>query len=270
MNFSVLLSVYEKEKPEFLKGAIDSLLAQTLPGNEIIIIKDGVLPESLENVLQSYMEISEHIKTFQFRNNVMLGRALAKGVQLCSNELIARMDTDDIAEPDRFRLQYEYMMRHPDVSVVGGFIREFADNGEVVKLKAMPVSYKEIKEYAKYRNPLNHMTVMFRKQDVIECGNYEHFPFLEDYLLWSKMLARGKKICNIAEVLVAARTSQNLYQRRGGYEYFKQYCLLRKMQLNFGITNYREYIYSLICTFGITMVPISFRKFVYKVLLRRK
>lgn len=269
MNFSILLSVYEKEKPEYLKEALDSLFTQTLPSNEIIIIKDGVLPEPLELVIYDYMEKTECIKTFQFSENVMLGRALAKGVQLCSNELIARMDTDDIAKSNRLQLQYEFLMKHPEVSVVGGFIEEFEDNGEYTKLKTMPISCEESKEYAKYRNPLNHMTVMFRKQDVIECGNYEHFPFLEDYLLWSKMLAKGKKICNISEVLVKVRTSQNLYKRRGGYLYFKQYCLLRKMQMNMGIMNYREYIYSLICTFAITMVPNSLRKFVYKVILRR-
>jgi glycosyltransferase involved in cell wall biosynthesis len=269
MGFSVLMSVYEKEKPEYLMAALESLQNQTLQADEIILIEDGPLTEKLEYIIEQFGKCCNCLRTYQFPENVQLGRALQKGVELCSNELVARMDTDDIAEPDRFRMQYEYMTQHPNVSVLGGWMEEFNDQGTYTRVKQMPEENERIRTYGKYRNPVNHMTVMFRKTDVLEAGNYRHFPYLEDYDLWSRMMAQNMEFHNLPATLVKMRNNNNVYERRGGIAYFRRYAVLRKQQRQEGLLSGREYAAALLLTFGMTLQPVFLRRLVYQRILRK-
>lgn len=269
MGFSVLMSVYKREKPEYLKEALDSVVQQTLPPDEIVLIEDGPLTDKLYEVIEQFKEDFPILRTYQFEKNVQLGRALAKGVELCKYELIARMDTDDIAVKSRFKVQYTFMKLHPEIAVCGSYIEEFSEESDYKKVKVMPQSMGEIRKYARYRNPLNHMTVMFRKNAVIEVGNYRHFPFLEDYDLWVRMMASGKRFHNIPEVCISARISDELYKRRGGWKYFKQYTKLRKEQHSFQLTGILEYFVGTILSFGMTMQPQWIRKKTYQRILRK-
>lgn len=270
MAFSVLMSVYAKEKPEHLAQALDSVINQTLPPDEIVLIEDGMLTEALYNVIEEKKREFSKLRTYQLKENVQLGRALSKGVELCRYELIARMDTDDIAVKKRFEIQCGYMEEHPEIAVSGGGIEEFSsDDKNYHKIKKMPETTEEIVKYARYRNPLNHMTVMFRKTAVLEAGNYRHFPYLEDYDLWIRMLVAGAVFYNIPEIMVSARISDALYERRGGWSYFKQYKMLRKEQYLLGITKPREYITGVLLSFGMTMQPRCFRKKAYQRILRK-
>lgn len=268
MGFSVLMSVYRKEKPEYLAEALESVINQTLQADEIVLIEDGPIGVELKCVLDQYRERCPYLRIFQFQENVQLGRALAKGVELCSNELIARMDTDDIAMPDRFETQYRYMRSHPEVGVCGGWMEEFNDNATYFTIKRMPENSTDIHNYAKYRNPLNHMTVMFRKEAVIEAGNYQHFPLLEDYQLWCRMLVGGCVMHNLPKVLVKMRTNENLYERRGGVQYFKQYGKLRRMQRDMRMLSGLEYLLAMFLTAFMTLQPVWLRKLVYQRVLR--
>lgn len=269
MGISVLMSVYKKEKPHYLRKALESILSQTLCCDELVLIKDGPLGAELEDVIKDFSMKNPKIKPYALKENVQLGRALAIGVRLCKNELIARMDTDDIAVPERLQIQSEYMNRHPDVAVLGGNIAEFMKEGEILRVKEMPSEYHKLYCYGKIRNPLNHMTVMFRKQAVLDCGNYVHFPLLEDYHLWSRMLAKGYVIQNIPEILVYARIDAGFAEKRGGFIYFQRYKKLRRLQYEMGYTNVWEYLRGLICSFGMTMQPLWMRNVVYRCLLRR-
>lgn len=269
MSFSVLMSVYKGENPNYLKQALDSIIEQSLQPDEIILIEDGPLTKELYQVITTYKKYYPIIKTYQFKENVMLGRALAKGVQLCSNNIIARMDTDDIALPNRFELEYQYLVAHPEISVIGGGIQEFNDNNTLCARKYMPSIEKDIKIYIKYRNPLNHMTVMFRKEDVLHSGNYRHFPLLEDYDLWNRMLAKGYKFYNLSDVLVRARTNQNRYNKRGGLKYCVTFIKLRYMQYRLGVLNKLELIKSLIGTMIMTLTPNWSRQIAYQFFLRK-
>lgn len=269
MSFSVLMSVYIKEKPEYLSEALDSVAKQTLLPSEIVLIKDGMLTSELETVITEYQQILPQLITYQFEENVQLGRALAKGVELCSNELIARMDTDDIAAPERFEHQYLYMVKHEEVAVCGGWLQEFDDAGTYSNIKKMPEFQEELLVYAKYRNPLNHMTVMFRRSEILKVGNYKHFPLLEDYALWIRVLADGGFIYNLPEVLVYMRTNDGVYERRGGMEYFKQYMKLRKEQKCMGLLKVNEYVLAFVLTAGMTLQPSRLRRIMYRRVLRR-
>lgn len=267
---SVLMSVYIKEKPEYFKAAMDSVLAQSYPVNEIMLIEDGPLTEALYETIRLYKEqYPDVIRTFAFEQNQQLGRALAKGVELCSNELVARMDTDDIAMPDRIEKQVAYMEEHPEVHVLGGSIREFNDEGTTNRVKYMPKTQDEILNYVKNRNPLNHMTVMFRRSAILKAGNYQHFPYLEDYSLWSRMLSAGYQIRNLEDILVRARTSMALVRRRSGWKYFKDFAKLRKFQHELGLTTILEYMISMAGTFVVLMQPGFVKELAYKKVLRK-
>lgn len=268
-GISVLMSVYKQENSIYFDKALDSIIKQTRIPDEIVIVEDGELNEELYGVIERYKSRYDIIKTYSFKENVMLGRALAKGVTLCSYAYIARMDTDDIAVEDRLEIQYNYLKAHGDVSVVGSNIKEFSDDRSYTQVKIMPVGMSKINRYAKYRNPMNHMTVMFRKQDVIKCGNYRHFPYLEDYDLWTRMIASGFKFENLDKVLVFARTNDDIYNRRGGRAYFRQYKRLRRNEHRLGITNGIEYVISVLASFAMTMQPPGFRRTIYRKILRK-
>lgn len=270
MSFSVLMSVYKKENPSYLRKSLESVFQQTMLPGEVVLIEDGPLTEELYKVIESYKKQYSILKVHAFSENVQLGRALEKGVRLCSNELVARMDTDDIAVPERFEIQYRYMTAHPEVAVTGGLMEEFDDDGTIHQIKGMPESQKEILNYAKLRNPLNHMTVMFRKSKVLQAGNYRHFPYLEDYDLWSRLLAQDAECYNIQKVLVRARVSRQVYDRRGGFSYCRNYLRLRRQQRESGLTNFSEYLKACIATIGITVISGSIREKIYKKYLRKK
>ncbi len=266
-RFSVLMSIYHKENASFFKRAMESVWDQTLKPAEVILIEDGPVGEEIHSVEALFAERNEiALKIVPLQESHQLGRALAIGLEHCSCDIVARMDTDDIAHPDRFEKQMNYLNSHPEVSAVGSEISEFIEEGTIERTKQMPSDPDQVYQYGKYRNPLNHMTVMFRKQDVLAAGSYRHFPGLEDYDLWIRMLAKGYKLANIPEVLVDARIGTAFAERRGGKEYTKRYMKLRRIQHELGYTNAAEYAAACILTWGMTGVPNQIRNISYKLL----
>ena len=194
--------------------------------------------------LYFYQKKCDYLHVHAMEQNVQLGRALAKGVELCQYDLIARMDTDDIAMPDRLEKEEAYMEAHPEVDVVGGAIREFNDEGTIDRVKNIPKTQEEILEYV-------------------------NFPFLEDYSLWSRMLSQGYQFRNMEDILVRARTSMGLVKRRSGWAYYKDFQKLRKQQHELGITNTFEYIKAQVGTFVVLMMPGWMKEYSYKRFLRK-
>lgn len=256
------MSVYKKENPAFLKRALESIYAQTLKADEIVLVEDGEIPLALDEVISQYSDL--HV--VKLERNLQLGRALEAGLKACHYDLVARMDTDDIMMPDRLEKQYQYMIEHPEITVCGGDIAEFMDEDVILREKHMPSSPQDLYRYGKKRNPLNHMTVMFRKSAIEAVGGYRHFPGLEDYDLWSRLLANGYQIANIPEVLVKARIGDRFASRRGGWAYFKRYLQLRKEQHRIGYLDTKEYIVACVLTFGMTVMPEKLREKAYAVL----
>ena len=221
--FSVLMSVYLSEKEANLKQSLDSILQQRLKPDEIIIVKDGPLSKSLNELLSDYEKRYPMIKLIELTENVGLGKALGIGVQNCKYELIARMDSDDVAVKSRFEIQMNYLKEHPEVSVIGSNITEFInDVNSKVGVRNVPEFSNVINEFSKGRNPANHMTVIFKKSDVLAVGNYKTMFGFEDYYLWLRMLHEGYKFHNIQENLVYARTDDNFFARRTGLQYLKK------------------------------------------------
>ncbi|WP_303240756.1 glycosyltransferase [Phocaeicola plebeius] len=268
INFSVLLSVYYKESPLYLSQALCSIIKQSIPPTEIILVKDGELPKTLEKVISQFQEKNSTIKIVQLSYNQGLGKALNEGLKHCSYELIARMDTDDIAKPDRFEKQIKIFEKYPDIDICSAWIEEFEnDTNNILSIKKLPEQHQEISKYARHRCPINHPVVMYKKQAVLEVGGYEGFP--EDYRLWAKMLINGARFYNIQESLLYFRFSKNMIKRRGGFKYAIADI---KSQIDFyklGLFGISTLIYNILIRVIVRLTPNYIRSLIYKKILRR-
>ncbi len=271
-KFSVLMSLYIKEKAEYFKLCMESVLGQTALPDEIVIVKDGPVSEEVDVALEDYVSKNRNLfKIVALTENKGLGLALAEGLLHCSNELVARMDTDDIAVPERFELQLKMFESNPELDICGGQILEFEENEDnIVAERKVPLSHGEIIEYQKKRSAFNHMTVMFKKSKVLEAGNYKHCPLMEDDMLWVDMINAGAKCANLSENLCKVRTNRDMIARRGGLKYYKKYKNARKQILNTGFITKKEYRKTNRIQFLVCIMPAWLRKFVFFNLIHKK
>lgn len=270
-SFSVLMSLYVKERPEYFRECMESILAQTVIPDEIVIVKDGPLTDELEAVLSEYVKKAPELYTVvPLETNRGLGLALAEGILHCRNELIARMDTDDICRNDRFELQLKEFEKDSELDICGSHILEFEGNVEnVVAQRNVPLSDRDIKEYQKRRDGFNHMTVMYKRSSVLRAGNYRSCMLMEDTYLWVRMFIDGCKAINIDEYLVYARIGKDMFGRRGGLGYFKKYKFGRKKVRQTGYISAWDHYYTLIVQFVVAVMPNKLRGWVFKKLLHR-
>lgn len=270
-SFSVLMSIYYKEKAEYLRECFDSLLSQTLQANEWIIVEDGKLTNELYSILQEYEEkYPKLIKRIPLEKNVGLGLALSEGIKHCSYELIARMDTDDIAVSDRFEKQIKFMAENKDIDIVGSYIKEFENSTDnIVSIRRVPLTDTEIKKYQKRRSAFNHVTVVFRKNIVLKAGNYKNCLLMEDDMLWVDMFNAGAKGANLDECLVYVRVGKDMIQRRGGLSYIKNYYKGRKQIYKTGYISLWDFWYTIFIQIGVSIIPNKLRKIIFYKLLRK-
>lgn len=262
--FSVLMAVYAKEDPEHFRIALESIWQnQTVKPSEIVLIKDGPLTEELEMVITSFEE-SAPLKIHQLDHNQGLGVALAEGIHLCQNELVARMDSDDISAPDRFEKQLRFMTGYPEVAISGTFIAEFVTSTDLIcSYRKLPVVHPQILRFAKQRNPMNHMTVFFKKSAVLQAGNYQPFLGYEDYWLWIRMLQNKCLMANLPESLVYARIGNNMHARRHGSKFFLQELKLQQRLLRVGFLTKSDYVKNIFLRAFPRLLPIWGLKLVY-------
>ena len=275
--YSVLMSVYGKENSVWFKKAAESMLNQTAPPDEFVLICDGPLTEELETAGEELdRSYPGMFQILRLKENVGLGEALRQGILLCRNELVARMDSDDIACPDRCRQQLELFQKIPELAFSSGTIAEFFDERELessetaaLRLRTLPQSHEEIVSYAKKRNPMNHMAVMLKKSAVLQAGNYQSAEGLEDYDLWSRMLQLGFRAGNLKETLVWARIGNGMEQRRGGVKYAGRMARFQTLLLKRGFLSLPQYIINCCIRIPVSLLPGRIRAAVYGVCLRR-
>lgn len=269
-NYSVLMSVYEKEKAEFLKQSIDSILGQTICPSDFVLVCDGPLTAELYEVIERVKK--EHPGLFQIirlPENRGLGEALKEGLLRCKNEFVARMDSDDVSVKNRCELQLAAMEKE-QADVVGGWVEEFeTEPTEPGKIRRVPEHGEEIAQYAKRRNPFNHPTVMFRREAVIKAGNYRPCRGFEDYHLWVRMLEAGCKGYNIPAVLVHMRGGNAMYRRRGGFGYLKDMAAFENFMRKSGYIGTLEFAAAVAKRGLVSLVPPGMRRFLYSVFLRK-
>ena len=220
MNFSVLISIYYKENPTYLKEALDSVFAQTVLPSEIVLVEDGLLTAPLYNIISEYASRYPIFIIVKNETNLGLGKALAKGIEVCSNEYILRMDTDDVIPTDRFEKELIKLEEGYDVISCWSLLYEGAiDN--VIAIKQRPEHHDDIVKLAHKRSPICHAGCAYKKSAVLDAGSYLHNPYYEDYDLWVRMILKGYKFYNIQEVLYYVRTSMEMTKRRVGWQYMK-------------------------------------------------
>ena len=264
------MSVYYKEKPSFLNQAIESIQSQTLPTDDFVLVCDGPLNEELDAAIAvKQQEMGTSLNVIRLAKNGGLGNALNEGIRHCKNELVARMDSDDIAYPDRCEKQLAVFDTHPEVSICSGIVEEFTTDPRVVDTRRVPPETNEdIIEFAKKRNPFNHPCVMYKKTAVEAVGSYRDFYLLEDYYLWLRMLMAGYQGYNIQEPLLHMRAGSDMYKRRAGWKYAKTQVRLFRYMRNQGFIGNGQYIKSCVIRSGSALAPNWLRKFMFGRLLR--
>lgn len=210
---SVLMSVYLHEKPEYLAAALKSLMDQTLPHDELVLVEDGPISPEMERVIESHRE-ALNIISVPLAANVGLARALNAGLDKCQNELVVRMDADDLALPDRIERQVAYMISNPEVAASSGRIEEFNEDGRPSSYRVLPAQHEDLVRLAKRRSPLSHPAVILRKSIIKSVGGYQDI-YPEDYMLWVIMIKRGYRLGNLKETVLRMRVNDAILKRRG-------------------------------------------------------
>lgn len=268
-HYSVLSSVYINEKPEYLRKSIESMVSQSVQTNDYIIVKDGPITPELQKVLDEYTDRYPYIRVFSYEKNRGLGYALNFGISKCKNELIARMDTDDIALPNRCQRQLFEFMSNPALDIVGTSIYEFKDNeDDIITVKNMPESAEDIRNYARRRNPFNHPTVMYKKKSVINCGGYIEGQRGEDFALFTKMVFEGCITRNINEKLFLYRADESQFKRRSSYMDSKVVITIAKRNLRSKYISISDYCFIVISQYVGMLLPVSIGTKIFRKIFR--
>ncbi|MFT0848761.1 glycosyltransferase [Actinomycetaceae bacterium L2_0104] len=267
--YSVLLPVYHRDNPADLRESIESMLAQTIAPSDFVIVCDGPLTDELDRLLNDVSRLADVIRVLRLPENRGLGIALSAGLDMCLHELVARMDADDIAVPDRARLQLDCFLDNPGVDIVSGAVEEFqSEPRDLSQARRLPETHDELVRFAKMRNPFNHPCVMYKKSSVIRAGGYQDFFRLEDYFLWVRMLQNGSQGMNSPDVLLHMRIGNGMYRRRSGMQYARSQAGLLGYMRRTNFITVREFFKGLAIRIPMSLVPDRARKFAFERVLR--
>ena len=270
--FSVAMSVYKSDNPIYFDRALQSITdEQTVKPSEIVLVVDGQVPNEINEVIEKYENKYEIFNVIRLEKNGGLGNALKIAVKRAKYDLIARMDSDDVAIKDRFEQQLKVFSEQPELDILGGDISEFIDaEDNIVAYRKVPMENATIKNYLKKRCPFNHVSVMYKKEAVLSAGNYMDWFWNEDYYLWIRMFENGAVMANTGTVLVNVRTGKDMYKRRGGWKYYKSEKKLQKYMLKHKIIGFGTYISNITKRFIVqVLMPNKLRGWMYKKYLRK-
>ena len=270
-KYSVLMSLYIKEEPVYLRQSIDSMLNQTVMPDEIVIVEDGPLTDELYAIIDEYDKASRCLFTIvKNEKNIGLGLALNNGLKVCRNDLVARMDTDDISKPYRCEKQLAAFQADPELSIVGAWVDEFHIMlDEVISTRAVPCKHEDIYNFAKKRSAFNHPVVMYRKSKILENNGYGNLRRNQDVDLFGRMLFNGCKAENIGEALLWFRSNDDLAKRRKSWENTKSYIDTIKNFWKMGYSSFGSYAMVTIAQTGMFVMPVRLQHWVYKKFLRK-
>jgi glycosyltransferase involved in cell wall biosynthesis len=269
-EFSLLLPVYARDDAAQLVRAFRSAVdEQTLRPTEAVIVRDGPVPEPLEALLAELVATSPvPAKVVALPENKGLADALIHGLDECAHDVVARMDADDVALPERFAKQLALLDEGYDL--VGSGLYEFVDDEAVtIGVRTPPTGEEHIRRYARFHDPFNHPTVVYRRSAVQAAGGYVPVGLMEDYWLFARMLASGARAENISEPLVKYRVGAGAYKRRGGLKQLMAELRLQRLMRRAGITSPVQMVRNVVVRGGYRLVPEAIRKVAYRALLQR-
>ncbi len=269
MKFSVLISVYIKEKPDYLNRAMQSIWDdQHIKPNQIVLVQDGPLTIELKKILGYWKErLGNILVLIPLEKNVGLGDALNIGLSNCKYNLVARMDADDIAYPERFKDQIKYMQENTNCDIVGSYVTEFnSDPDSIISSRKVFCSHEEIVKHAKIKNPFNHPSVLYKKSVVVNAGGYKKFDGFEDYYLWVRMIISGARCSNLGAPLVNMRTGHSMLSRRGGLRYAINETKLQYKFLQLGFISIFQFSMNMLIRIPIRLIPNKLRALIYRII----
>jgi glycosyltransferase involved in cell wall biosynthesis len=262
--FTLLLSVYDGDRPDYLRRAFRSAVDdQTLRPAQVVIVRDGPVRPELADCLDDLVAGSPvPVTLVPLPRNGGLGPALDRGLAASQFDVIARMDADDVAMPHRFAVEVPLIQ---DADIVGGGLLEFVgDTGNIVGQRVPPTDPAQIQRYARMHDPFNHPTVVYRKHAVLAVGGYGDLPLMEDYALFARMLQNGARAVNVAEPLVYYRVGATSFKRRGGLDLLRSELRLQREFRRQGFTTPVEYLRNVLVRGGYRLIPWRFRRAVYR------
>ena len=256
-NYSVLMSVYYKEKAEYLELAIESMLNQTVPPEQFVIVEDGKLTKELETVIIKYENDNPNLFTIvRLEENRGLGLALDEGMKWCRNELIARMDSDDISMPKRCEKELAIFERYPELDIISGAINEFKEHiDNVVSIRRVPENEEVIRKQMRRRSAFNHPAVMYKKTAVIRVGGYGDSARKEDHDLFSRMVFEGCKAYNLQEPILYYRINEDNMKRRKSWKNISSYIEIMWTNLCRGYCGCADFLFVIAAQIFYLIVP---------------
>lgn len=269
-NLSVLMSIYSGDNPDYLDMAVESIVNQTKPPDEIVLVKDGPLTKELFQVIQRWQEkLRGFFKVVPLPENGGLGVALKEGLKACSYGIVARMDADDISCPERLEKQLRFLQDNPDIAVVSSWMGCFEDNpDEIIFVRQMPRTHEDISRIARFRNPVFHAPAMFRRSEVEAVGGYAELERNQDYHLWARMLLNGSKITCIPEPLYKVRCNSNFFKRRASFRHTISMIKLQKEFLKMGFISFPQFLFNIMVRIVAGILPLTVTRFVRTSLLK--
>ncbi|MBR5178605.1 MAG: glycosyltransferase [Lachnospiraceae bacterium] len=280
MKYSILMSVYREDSPEYFKVALDSIYQkQTKKPDEIVIVEDGPVTEELRQVVRDFVketklenpDCNNLVKVIVLKKNAGLGIALREGANNCIGDYIIRMDSDDISLPERIEILDSYLSQHPEIDALGTDIGEFIeDPGKIVRHRVCPADHESIVKMSKKRNPMNHVSCAIKRSSLEKIGNYRSLSLIEDYFLWVRMIAHDMRLANINQSLVAVRIGNGFEKRRRDVDRVKSWKVLQKYMLKHKMINHFQAALNMLYIRLFVYSPACFKKLAYNKMLRRK
>jgi len=265
-GFSVLISVYKNERPDFFNQAFHSIWdKQALRPDQIVLVQDGPLTPELEQVIAEWrLQLNSILTVVTLAENAGLGVALNEGLKHCRHDLVARMDTNDISLPDRFQKQIAFMEEHPDIAASSGTLEEWDETfSQCISRRVLPGDPEILYKFAKFRSPLTHAASVYHKSIVMAAGGYPPFYRSQDYALWALLLVQGYKLANIPDVIYRQRGGNELMGRRG-IEHFKYELTVFRYQRDIHFLTTYEYVRNGIIHLILRTSPRFIRQMMYK------
>lgn len=270
MDFSVSMSVYGKDNPQYFSLALESVFNQTVKPTEVVLVVDGPIPNETSQIIKTMQQQYQCFKVIYLEKNMGHGISRRTGLDNCSCELVAIMDSDDISVGDRFEKEIRCFEEDKELSIVGGNVKEFENEvTNVIGIRKVPAEDREIKRYMKSRCPFSQMTVMFKKSHIINVGGFLDWYCNEDYYLWIRMALAGYKFKNLQENLVYVRMDRNSYLRRGGMKYFKSEAALQIFMYKNNVIGFVRLVFNIaIRLFVQILIPNRVRRWLFNKLFR--
>ena len=269
-KYSVLMTVYEKDNPDFFSFALDSIVQQTLTPDEIVLVCDGDLTKRQNQIIENYIkQYGKLLHVIRLSKNKGLWNALNVGLRVCRNEFVARMDADDIAKPERCEIQLKVFQKNPNLEYLGSYVEEFVETPEqVISVRKVPSSRREIEHFAQRRNPFNHPSVMYKKTAVLMVGGYREMKRCEDYDLAVRLIMNGVNCGNIPLSLLYYRLTEDSFARRRNWNNTKGFISVRYTNWRRGFCSFLDFFITSLVQLFLFCMPITVTKYLYQKVLR--